>query len=146
LIDINTRDLPSSRYPPTLEIYLEPGSQAEMTTLFYFPVYYCTIQYMAKAVSANELAEEVQANPAAFRYYLRNNWEGRLKYQRWLFTRAQANKIKAAYLTSAKYGVKKMVRPRPAVPDNRQLKLKLPIKNSPDSRKPHTKSSGQAKS
>ena len=85
---------------------------------------------MAKAVSANELAEELEANPAAIRYYLRNNWEGRQKYQRWLFTRAQANKIKAAYLASARYGVKRSVRARmPETPDSRQLKLKLQIKD-----------------
>ena len=81
---------------------------------------------MAKAVSAIELAKEVSSNPETFRYYLRNNWEERQKYQRWLFTRAQADKIKAAYLASTRYGVKRVSRPQiSAIQDNRQLKLKL---------------------
>jgi hypothetical protein len=59
---------------------------------------------MAKAVSAIELAKEISAKPATFRYYLRKNWTDRQKYQRWLFTRTQADKIKAAYKRSLKYG------------------------------------------
>jgi hypothetical protein len=80
---------------------------------------------MAKAVSAIELAKEILANPGTFRYYLRNNWAERPKYQRWLFTRAQANRIKNAYLNSTRYGVKRSIRPKISTTQNgRQLKFK----------------------
>jgi len=80
---------------------------------------------MAKAVSAIELAKEVSANPRTFRYYLARNWGERPKYQRWLFTRAQANKIKAAYRASPKYGRKRAIKsPETIQQDAQQLKLK----------------------
>jgi hypothetical protein len=84
---------------------------------------------MAKAVSAIELAKEVSANPGTFRYYLRKNWGERHKYQRWLFTRAQANKIKAAYLTSTRYGVKR--HKISTFKDTRQLVLNLQDNKKP---------------
>ena len=80
---------------------------------------------MAKAVSAIELAKEVSAKPNAFRYYLRKNWTGRQKYQRWLFTRTQANKIKAAYQTTSKYGGKRITTSSSTSQDAKQLRLKL---------------------
>lgn len=81
---------------------------------------------MVKAVSAIELAKEVSANTGAFRYYLRKNWGERQKYQRWLFTRAQADKIKSVYLSSSKYGAKQMIRHQnSAIQNYIQLRLKL---------------------
>jgi hypothetical protein len=82
---------------------------------------------MAKAVSAIELAKEVLARPATFRYYLRKNWTDRQKYQRWLFTRAQADKIKAAYKKSLKYGSSMGQSPgkRTSLIDGEQLRLKI---------------------
>ena len=82
---------------------------------------------MAKAVSAIELAKEVSANPGTFRYYLRKNWGERLKYQRWLFTRAQADKIKTAYLASLKYGEKRATKSQ--ISATQQLPLKIQDNN-----------------
>ena len=82
---------------------------------------------MAKAVSAIELAQELSVNTSAFRYYLARNWGERQRYQRWLFTRLQANKIKAAYKASTKFGGSMATsRTRVSTPqDGQQLKLTL---------------------
>lgn len=86
---------------------------------------------MAKAVSAIELAQELSVNTNAFRYYLAKNWCERQRYQRWLFTRSQANKIKAAYKASTKFGGNRVTsRARRSTPqDGQQLKLKLTSTN-----------------
>jgi hypothetical protein len=83
---------------------------------------------MTKAVSAMELAQELSVNTRTFRYYLVRNWGERLRYQRWLFTRSQANKIKAAYKVSTKFGGSVATsRKRASTPqDGQQLKMTLP--------------------
>lgn len=81
---------------------------------------------MTKAVSASELANEVSANTGTFRYYLARNWGERKKYQRWLFTRAHADKIKVAYLTSSKFERKRAITTSSSkTQDAQQLKLRF---------------------
>ncbi len=77
---------------------------------------------MAKAISAAELAKELTTDPSTFRHYLLRHWGDRQRYQRWLFTRRQADKIKAVYQSHGKR-LEKGTLGRNATVEKKQLRL-----------------------